>query len=104
MGRCPDHDRHLGRAQKTVFLHIPARARQQRVTGRKNTGGIGHRPPVTIPTPEAAGSPRRSSNHAPSVCSIAAIAGVSKDEAEFWPHAETSVSAATPTGCEPPQT
>ena len=60
--------------------------------------------PETSPAPLAGGRPSRSITQSHTARSMALTAGVSKELPAFWPHAETSMSAATPTGWDPPST
>ena len=60
--------------------------------------------PVAKPTPLSAGSPSSSRNHAAATSSTATDAGVTLRSTVFWSQAQTSQSAASAAGWEPPIT
>ena len=60
--------------------------------------------PVEKPMELSGGRSSTSSSQRSATASIAAVAGVGEWYPVFWPHAETSQSAATPAGCEAPIT
>jgi hypothetical protein len=60
--------------------------------------------PVVKPTDVPAGSPRTSTSQVAATSSTTAAAGAMRNSPTFWSHAETSQSAASAAGSDPPIT